>query len=54
MDVRLIYSEERGTYNVFVNGEWYFEGNYEDALRVYQSFLFDDKEYEEDYDYEES
>lgn len=29
LDQELIYSEERGTWNLFVNGEWYFEGTYE-------------------------
>lgn len=30
MNTELIYSEERGTWNVFVNGEWYYEdANYE-------------------------
>ena len=25
----LIYSEERGTWNLFVDNEWYYEGTYE-------------------------
>ena len=29
MAQELIYSEERGTWNLFVDGEWYFEGDYE-------------------------
>lgn len=29
MNQELIYSEERGTWNLFVNGEWYYEGTYE-------------------------
>lgn len=41
-DVRLEYSQLRGTWNVFVNGEWYYEGNYEDANEVYSSFFWDD------------
>jgi hypothetical protein len=46
MDVELVYSEERGTWNVFHNGEWYYEGNYEDANEVYESFFWnDDDEY---------
>lgn len=43
-DVRLEYSNERGTWNVIVNGEWYFEGNYEQAERVFWTFFFEDEE----------
>lgn len=43
-DVRLEYSQLRDTWNVFVNGEWYFEGNYEQACNVADSFYFDDGE----------
>lgn len=25
----MVYSKERGTWNLFVNGEWYLEGTYE-------------------------
>ena len=52
-DVRLEYSESRGTWNVIVNGEWYYEGNYEQAENVFNSFFWNDDEehYEEDYDY---
>ena len=28
----LIYSEERGTWNLFVNNEWYWEGTYEQCV----------------------
>lgn len=38
-DVRIVYNEERGTYNVIVNGEWYAEGNYEYCNDVANSFL---------------
>lgn len=53
-DVRLEYSQLRGSWNVFVNGEWYYEGTYEDATKVADSFFWDDEdEYvEEEYDYE--
>ena len=56
MDIRMIWSEERDTWNVFVNGEWYYEGNYEEACSVADSFYFpDDDEYygdngDEDYE----
>lgn len=29
LDQRMEYSESRGTWNLFVNGEWYLEGTYE-------------------------
>ena len=64
-DVNMIYSEERETYNVFVNGEWYYEGNYEQCCDVADSFYYADDEYygdngdegyrpEEEYEYDES
>ena len=43
-DVRMVYSEERNTWNVVVNGEWYFEGNYEQAENVFNSFFVNDDE----------
>lgn len=33
-DIEMIYNTERQTWNVFVNGEWYAEGNYEYATEV--------------------
>ena len=42
-EVRLEYNEARGTWNVFVNGEWYFEtNNYEQAEEVWTSFFWND------------
>ena len=42
-DVHLVYSESRETWNVFVNGEWYYEsGNYEQAENVFNSFFWND------------
>lgn len=29
MEQKLIYNEETETWNLFVNGEWYLEGTYE-------------------------
>ena len=29
LDQELVYSEERDSWNLIVNGEWYFEGSYE-------------------------
>lgn len=28
MQQKMVYSEERGTWNLFVDGEWYLEGTY--------------------------
>lgn len=44
-DVTLEFSESRGTWNVFVNGEWYYESpNYEQAEDVFNSFFWQDDE----------
>lgn len=48
-DVRMVYSEERGTWNVFNGAEWYYESkDYEQAEKVFDSFFW-----QEDDDYEE-
>ena len=31
LDQEVIYSESRGTWNLFVNGEWYYEGIFEEC-----------------------
>ena len=46
----LIYSEERGTWNLFVNGEWYFEGEYEQCADMMWNNAADDNE-DDFYDY---
>ena len=61
MDTEIIYSKERGTWNVFHNGEWYYEDkDYEKANEVYgylvcpidiEDYYGDDGD-EEEYDYE--
>lgn len=39
-DITIEFSETRQTWNVFVNGEWYFESkDYEQALDVYFTFF---------------
>ena len=43
-DVKVIYSETRGTWNVIVNGEWYYEGDYEQASEVASSFYYSDED----------
>ena len=59
MDTEIIYSKERGTWNVFHNGEWYYESeNYEQANEVYSYLIcpieddyYGDDGDEEEYDY---
>jgi len=52
-NVEMYFSNERKTWNVFVDGEWYFESaDYEQADEVRASFLCSDEE-EEDWDYED-
>ena len=42
-NVQLVYSESRETWNVFVNGEWYYESeNYEQAENIFNSFFWND------------
>jgi hypothetical protein len=36
MDAYMEYSNERGTWNVFICGEWYFEGTFEQAEECLQ------------------
>lgn len=39
-DVRFVYNDLRETWNVYVNGEWYFEStDYEKAEEVYCNCL---------------
>ena len=42
------YSENRGTWNVFVDNEWYYEGTYEQCCTVMDSFVEEEDEYWED------
>ena len=62
-DIRLEYSSLRDSFNVFVNGEWYSEGTYEQCCEVMDSFFFAEEEYygdngddgyrpEEEYEYD--
>lgn len=43
-DVRMEFSNERQTWNVFVNGEWYYEGTWEQADQIFCSFFWNDDE----------
>ena len=42
-NVRLVKGEN-GKWNVFLGAEWYFEGTYEQAQQVYDSFFWQDEE----------
>lgn len=42
-DVTMIYNESRDTWNVFVGCEWYFEGNYEQAERCFNTFFWNEE-----------
>lgn len=37
MQQEMIFSEERGTWNLIVDGEWYAEGKYEDIEKMYDN-----------------
>lgn len=41
-NLTMCYSETRGTWNVFVDNEWYYEGNYEECCRVADNFYGED------------
>lgn len=43
-NVEMIHNEECNTWNVFVDNEWYYEGNYEQCCDVADSFRFDDRD----------
>ena len=48
MQQELVYSESRGTWNLFVDGEWYLEGTYEQCETAMFNNACDD--YEDDYE----
>lgn len=41
METGIFYSEERGTWNLFVDGEWIFEGTYEQCEDMYFNCMED-------------
>ena len=44
-NVIMEYSNSRQTWNVFVNGEWYYESaNYEQAEEVFDSFFWNEED----------
>ena len=42
--IEMVYSEERGTWNLFVDNEWYYEGDYDLVLKMADTFWFSDEE----------
>ena len=50
-NVDLVYSEARDSWNVIVDGEWYFEGTYEQAEKCAETFWFGDDEEDTDVDW---
>jgi len=55
----VIYDERHNTYHLFVNGEWYAEGDfdyinrmYENNLEAYEENDFEEYDYDFDYGYE--
>lgn len=34
LEQEMIYSEDRGTWNLIVNGEWFMEGDYETIMNA--------------------
>lgn len=55
MSQTMVYSEERGTWNLFVDNEWYFEGTYEQCEEaMFNNACFESEDYNEDpYPYED-
>ena len=47
-DVTMVFSESRGTWNVIADGEWYFEGTYDQCCKIMDSFYEDENEQYED------
>ena len=41
METGIFYSEERGTWNLFVDGEWIYEGTYEQCEDMYYNCMED-------------
>lgn len=50
MTQELFYNEERDTWNLFVNGEWYYEGTYEQCEEMFFTNLCDEDDQPSGYD----
>ena len=46
-NVEIFYSEECEAWELVVDGEWYFEGNYEQINQMAETFWFNEDDYEE-------
>lgn len=52
MQQTIEYNEERKTWNLFVDGEWYFEGDYETCSdMMFNNAADEDEEYDDMYEY---
>ena len=43
-EIEIVYSEDRGTWNLFVDNEWYYEGTEDQVLQMAEIFWFSDEE----------
>lgn len=48
MEQHMCYSEERGTWNLIVDGEWYLEGTYEQCENAMFNNAVDESEDEDE------
>ena len=51
--IEIIYNEERGTYNLILNGEWYAEGNYEYIEKMVENIRECETEEDEEWEFAE-
>lgn len=51
--IEIIYNEERGTYNLILNGEWYAEGNYEYIEKMVENIRKCETEEDEEWEFAE-
>ena len=51
--IEIIYNEERGTYNLILNGEWYAEGNYEYIEKMVENIRKCETEEEKEWEFAE-
>ena len=51
--IEIIYNEEKGTYNLILNGEWYAEGNYEYIEKMDENIRECETEEDEEWEFAE-
>ena len=51
--IEIIYNEEKGTYNLILNGEWYAEGNYEYIEKMVENIRECETEEDEEWEFAE-